>query len=390
MSNKAFYLSVAALLVAVSSFAEQERVIRIQNHLRFGIDDNIYVNETEKESAEVIDVLNISGKMNFSSRTDAVFSYQPEVRYRFDGDPKTLTFHDAYGKLNHALSQRVFMTLSDRFSYKQRNAQAGVVSSTDNNYAENDLMGALDIALNSLSSLKLGAGYEFRTWDDDNYGETLGNNYDTYTGSASVFRELGKATTQGMLGFDYEATEYDGPRGNLDVATFMAGADHIFNPNVTGFGRLGASMVSTDTQIQSDDSTTPYLDVGMDYNPTERTSLNGGVAYSAYRAQNSLYNKQDRTSFSLGLRHDLTAKISLATSLAYIMSAYEGSTATTVGSALLDVDDEYLQLNLRGSYQINRNNFVELGYEFTDRSVGGGALSEYQRNRVDIGWRLRL
>jgi len=390
MRSKSLYLSVVALLMATSAFSEQQRVVRIQNHLRFGIDDNIYLNEAEEDSAEIIDVLNISGKMRFSSRTDAVFSYQPEYRYRFDADPDSVTFHDAYASLNHALSQRAFLIISDRMRYQVRDAQSGSVSLTDANYLNNHLMGSLNITLSSLSSLKLGGGYEFRVWEDDTYGKTKGNNYDAYEASVSVFRQMGKETTKGMVGVDLENTEYEGSRGSVDVSTFMVGADHNFNRNVTGFGRVGASMVSADTDVTSDDSTTPYVSAGLDYNPTERTSFNGNVGYSVYRAQNSFYNTQNRFNLGVGAQHDLTAKISVASSLSYVMSAYDGSVYTSFGTIGLDVEDEWIQWNIRGSYQINRNNFVELGYEFTDRAIDKGVLSEFSRNRVDIGWRLRL
>lgn len=390
MTNRLFYLSLATLMLAANGFSEQERVIRVQNHLRFGFDDNLYLNEAEEESAEVMDILNISGKLNFSSRTDAVFSYQPEVRYRFDGDPKTITFHDAYGRLNHALSQRAFLTISDRMRYQIRDAQDGAVTQTDANYLNNDLMGALDFSLSSITQLKLGGGYEFRTWDDDNYGETLGNNYDQYKASVSVFRELQRDVTRGMFGVDYLNNEYEGSRGSLDYVTLMAGADHNFNPYMTGFGRLGASMSSVDNAGGSEDSTTPYLDAGIDYNPTKRTSFNANAGYSIYRSQNSLYNSQERFNLGVGVRHDITAKISIASSLSYIMSTYDGSVSINGATFGLDSEDEFLKWNVRGSYQVNRNNFIELGYEFTDRTVDTGVLPEWQRNRFDIGWRLRL
>jgi hypothetical protein len=383
---------ITALAVTMSAGAAKENVIRIQNNLRFGYDDNVYLNNDEVDSVEIIEVLNISGKAEFSSRSDAVFSYQPEVRYRPDVDPEFATYHDAYLKLNHAFSQRVFLTVSDRLRYQQRDSQSGVVSTTDQNYLENDLMGSLSFTVNQVSSLTLGGGYEFRTWDDDNYGEVRGNNYDKYDTSLSYFRELGKDTTKGMLGVDYTLLDYDGTRGGADSVTLMTGADTIFNPNLNGFGRIGASMSSIDTAAGSEDQTTPYLDAGIEYNPSERTSLNGNIGYSIYQSDNSLYNAQDRASLGLGFRHDITAKINVAGTVSYIMSQYDGTLRTALGPIGIDADDDWLQFNIRGTYQINRNNFAEIGYSFTDRSVSSsaGGLSEYSRNRFDIGWRLRL
>jgi opacity protein-like surface antigen len=390
MIKKTICLSIAALMVAVSGFAELDRDIRIQNVLRVGYDDNIYQDAAGEESAEIVDALNISGKLNFSTRSDAVFSYQPEVRYRFDGDPKTITLQDAYARFNHALSPRVFLVVSDRFRYQLKDAQSGAVSRTDANYMENNLMGSLDLSVSEESQIKLGGGYEFRIWDDDFYGETLGNNYDQYSASISGFRAFNQEMTQGMLGADYTDVEYDSSRGSLDYITVMTGVDHVFNPNMTGFGRVGASFGSIDSATGSEDNTTPYLDTGIDYNVSERTSFNGGVGYMIARAENSIYNAQDQLQLSLGVRHDLTAKINVASTLAYTMSWYDSTYAINGAWVGLDVEDAYIQWTVRGSYQINRNNFVEIGYEFTDRSINNGGMTEWDRNRVDLGWRLRL
>ena len=389
MSKKLVCLSVAAAMVSGVSFAGQDDVVKVQNFLRVGYDDNVWLQENAQDSAEIIDVLNVSGTLDFSSRSHMVFSYQPELRYRFDADPKTVTYHDAYARFNHAVSQRVFLTLSDRLRYQQREAQDGSVITTDANYLENDLMASGDITLDQKSSLKLGAGYEFRLWDDDTYGEDYGNNFDHYTLNASYFRVMSQETTSGMLGVNYQTYDYDGDRGSLDYATFMAGADHAINANMTGFGRVGASVSSVDTTAGSEDSVSPYVDAGLDYTPSEATSFNGSLSYSVSPSANSYFNSQDRLRIGVGVRHDLTSKISLSSSLSYIMGWYGFDYYTGYGTASGDVEDTWMQFSLRGSYQVNRNNFVELGYEFSDRSADT-LLPEYDRNRIDLGWRLRL
>lgn len=389
-------MSVLVAAVASSAMAQQEHVIRVQNNVRVGYDDNVYLNANEVESAFITDILNISGKLNFSGRTDAVFSYQPEVRYLFDGEPSTSTYHDLYGQLNHALSTQVFMTLSDRARYQMRDAQDGQVSQTDANYFENDLKGALDITVSELYNVKLGGGYQMRLWDDDNYGEwnsitmSGGNNFDEYDASASVIRDLNDSLTKAMVGVDYSNLEYDGGRGGYDAVVVMGGADHIFSQYMTGFGRVGATMASVDNMSGSEDTTSPYFNVGMDYNPTDKTSFNTSAGYSIYRSQNSFYNSQDRLNVGVGVSHDLTSKISIASSLSYFMGWYDSTVAINGAATGLDVQDSTVQWSVRGSYQINRNNFVELGYQFTDRSIDAGLVTDYQRNRVDLGWRLRL
>ncbi|MBN2786554.1 MAG: outer membrane beta-barrel protein [Pontiellaceae bacterium] len=387
MSKKTVCLSAVAAMVSLSAFAEQESDVRILNLVRVGYDDNIYQTGNAQDTAEIMEMVNISGTVNFSGRSDAVFSYQPEVRYRFDGDPKGVSYQNAYGRFNHAVSERVYLTLSDRLRYQMRDGQDGLVSTTDQSYLNNDLMAAADIMLSPKGKLKLGAGYELRRWDDDNYGKTLGNNYDHYTVDASLVRVMNQAATSGMVGVNYQTYEYDGSRGSLDFVSLMAGADHTFSANMSGFGRVGATMSTVDTVTGSEDSATPYLDAGVDYSPSEDTGFNASVGYSVANAQNSFFNSQEKLRFGVGVRHDLTSKVSLSSSLAYIMGWYDSDYAASVG--VVDVEDQYMLLSVRGSYQINRNNFIELGYEYSDRSADA-LLTEFDRNRVDLGWRLRL
>ncbi|MCF7817587.1 MAG: outer membrane beta-barrel protein [Kiritimatiellales bacterium] len=391
MNKGKFYILGALSLVALTSFAAQERSLRVQNSLRVGYDDNVYQSNDNKQGTGFIsDILNISGKLTFSSRTDMLLYWQPEVRNRFDADPELVSYHDLYARFNHAVSQRTFLQVSDRFRYQDKDGQSD--SAGSQTYMENDLAGALDITVNSLSQVKLGGGYEFRTWDSSSYGSgTLNNDYTRSIADVSYIRELRPNTTQGVLGMNYVDQEYDGSRGGYKSTSLFAGADHNFNPNVTGNARLGYSLNSVDGATSTDTST-PYMMAGLDFNPTARTSINGTMGYSIYRTENSVYNAQDRFNIGVGVRHDLTGKISVSSALEYIYSLYNGDYASGVNYALNpgDANEDYLKFNLRGSYQINRNNFVDIGYEFSTRSSDSPYLTEYDRNRIDIGWRLRL
>ena len=109
-----------------------------------------------------------------------------------------------------------------------------------------------------------------------------------------------------------------------------------------------------------------------------------------YRSENSIYNAQDRFNFGLGVRHDLTGKISLSSTLGYTYSFYDGSYSAFAGAP--DAKDNFLTFNLRGSYQINRNNFIDAGYQYSTRDADqiGFVINDWDRNVIDIGWRLRL
>jgi hypothetical protein len=403
--QKLFTLGVLCLGSA-TVFAAKERVIKVQNHVRVGYDDNVYASENrEEDSAFITDIVNISAKINFSSRTDMLLYYQPEVRYWLDvsGDD-VVTYQDLYGRLNHAISQRTFLMISDRFRYQQNDGQASDNRSVDNTFYENDLMGAVDYTINSVSQVKVGAGYKFRVWEDDQYGEWQrnaaslqaagGNNYGQFTLDGSYIRDLNPNKTKGLLGARLFDLEYDGQRGGYSAVTVYGGLDQNFSPNLTGFARGGFTSSTVEKYLRSDeDSTTPYAETGLEYNPSARTSLNGTLGYTIANSDNSGYNASKQFSMGFGVRQDLTAKISLASTLKFNFNQYDSEFSSGTQGFLAQLPDEeevYINWNLRASYQINRNNFLEAGYSYADRSVDKGVLSEYTRNRVDFGWRLRL
>jgi hypothetical protein len=393
MSKKTFYVLMAVSMVCIPVFSAQERVVKVQNSVRFGYDDNIYQDDTDEESAFITDILNITGKFNISGRTDAVLFWQPEVRYRFDGDPETVSYQDLYASLNHAMSQRTFLTISDRLRYQMKDGRSGNVSQDDQNYLENELNAAVDFDLDEVSLIKVGGGYTLRRWDDDFYGEDLGNDFDRFLVNGSYIRRLNQNKTAGVLSVSYVDQQYDGSRDGYQATTLNGGVDQTFNPNLSGFGRVGASFSSVDNASGSSDNTSPYLDAGLTYKPSERTSIDGSVGYSIYYSENSIYNAQDEFNARLGVRHDLTSKIGIASSIAYIFSMYDSDYAyrETFFVSPGDGEEHFVRFNIRATYQINRNNFVEAGYEYNHRDTDSDFLpDDYDRNVVDIGWRLRL
>ena len=404
MTKRSLQVLIALSLISVSSFAAKESVIRFQNHVRVGYDDNIYQTNDKTDSMFITDIVNLSAKLNFSSRTDALMYWEPEFQYRFDADPEVVMYQNLYVRLNHALSQRAFLTLSDRFRYQQKEGQAGVgLDQTNQNYYENNLSGSIDYTLSDIHFLKVGAAYKFRLWDDSSYGEwtpptapgltgTGGNDFNEITADASYYRQLNPNKTKIVGGINYSDLAFDGGRGGYNSMTLLAGVDQNFNPQVTGFGRVGYSFSTIDQYDGSEDSSSPYLRAGLEVNPSARTSVTTSLGYSMSRSENSFYNAQDRLNLGLGVRRDLTAKISLSGSFAYIYSDYDGSYSAVGGVATPDAKDTYVTLGLRCAYQVNRNNFLEAGYLFRTRNVSGTSSSQrdWDGNRIDCAWRLRL
>jgi hypothetical protein len=91
--------------------------------------------------------------------------------------------------------------------------------------------------------------------------------------------------------------------------------------------------------------------------------------------------------------HDLTGKITLHSSLSYTYSVYDADYASGNPDEPTPDDnwDAYISFDLRASYQINRNNFVDIGFNSGRRDTDDGALlNQFSRSKFDIGWRVRL
>ena len=125
MNKRLCYFVVAGTLIAVQGFAAKEKVVRFTNHVRVGYDDNVDSNAANTETGYLTNISQLTGKFVFSSRSELLLFWQPEFRYRFDADPNKVTYQDVYARLDHAISQRVFMTLSDRLTYQARDGKTG-------------------------------------------------------------------------------------------------------------------------------------------------------------------------------------------------------------------------------------------------------------------------
>ena len=380
--SKKLLFSAVVISVAVSAYAQKETLYTVENLIRVGYDDNTRFNDQDKDASVTIsDTLNLGVSVRFSAATQLDADYQGTYTSLPDSDPDDVQSHQAYVKFDHEFSENMGITVSDSFIYSQRDGQSG--ANANANYIDNALRTALKMGVDDLTELRIGGGYVLRKWDNDAYGKTAGNNYDQYVANMSVFRVL-KEETQGMLGVDYSTTEYDGSRGSMDIVSLMTGIEHSFNQSVNAYGRAGASFIDAEKVVDGS-SMSPYLSAGLTYAASDKTSVNGSVGYTSRAANNSFYNVQEMTSLSLGVKHQLS-KIALSSGLSYNMSTYKSDYARLAGTG--DADDNFLSLSVRGSYELTKNNFIELGYVYSNRDTDVG--SDYERNQVDLGWRWKM
>ena len=365
------------------------------NYIRFGYDDNIYQEtNNEEESSYISDILNLSGKVQFSNRAELLLYWQPEIRYRFEAEEKALFLQDLYVKYINAINQSSKIQITDRYRYSELDAnQSGDNASKE--YAENDLKGSYNNQLNERNSINLSAGFTTRRNENDSSVYRQTRDFDRYNLSGIISRNLDRDKRTVSLGYIFSEHEIENNAGGIESGTLFLGYDRIFNPQLLGSIQLGY----TDAEIEqkngssnlsvTSDSSNPYFEIGFNYDLSERTSVSSSFNHSLRYSTTSTYNAEERSDWLIALSHDLTAKINLNVSFSYVKADYESDFLREITTTPGD-EDESTILNIRADYQINRNHFVELGYQGRSRNTEVLADGDYDRNRIYFGWKLQL
>ena len=365
------------------------------NYIRFGYDDNIYQEtNNEEESSYISDILNLSGKVQFSNRAELLLYWQPEIRYRFEAEEKALFLQDLYAKYINAINQSSKIQITDRYRYSELDAnQSGDNASKE--YAENDLKGSYNNQLNERNSINLSAGFTTRRNENDSSVYSQTRDFDRYNLSGIISRNLDRDKRTVSLGYIFSEHEIENNAGGIESGTLFLGYDRIFNPQLLGSIQLGY----TDAEIEqkngnsnlsvTSDSSNPYFEIGFNYDLSERTSVSSSFNHSLRYSTTSTYNAEERSDWLIALSHDLTAKINLNVSFSYVKADYESDFLREITTTPGD-EDESTILNIRADYQINRNHFVELGYQGRSRNTEVLADGDYDRNRIYFGWKLQL
>lgn len=389
--KKIIYAYVIALFVISSGVAADSQKFSFSNYVRAGFDDNVYQSgNDELSSGYISDILNLSGKLMFSDRSDLLLYWQPEVRYRFETEDKTLVLQDFYASYQNALSQSTVLNISDRYRYSELDYN----QSTDNNnssessteYGENNLNGTVVQQLNERNNLNVGASLTNRRNDNDSSDAIRTRDFDRFGLSGLVSRNLDKDKQSISLGYQYSNHEVANNGGGVESGTLFVGYDRIFTPRFISTLQLGY----TDAEIEqanssrTSDSSNPFFELGFNYDVSERTRLNSNFTHSLRYTTLTAYNAEKRSDFLLSLKHDLTAKVNLAISVSYILSDYEFNRLGNDESA----EDRSTIFNFRSEYRINRNHFVEVGYQ--GRLRDSEISADYERNRIYLGWKLQL
>ena len=399
MKSIYLFLSVclfAWMLPGDAFSSEGPRSFQIHNRLSVEYDDN--VRETDRDQDDSIKIINefeFLVALNLEN-THGSFRYKPQITWWDDREEDSVDIHhflDAV--LNHQFTPRLGIDLRNNLRYAQlpEAVDDGVMLRQRSDYLYNAIIGNLTYVLTPVSQLEGGARYNLIRYEDSDAASR--EDYDIYI-LGLTYRHSLVPETSVSGDVRWETIEYDSEfKRDSDLYQIGMGVEHIFSPNLQGNARAGYHYRDyADAALSSDSA--PYFDVNTTYLPSPATRLTLGFGYSFVEADIFPYANQERFRALLGVAHDVTPRVTINVSGQYIYAKYDAADALPVALEELDIRDfelddgteTVMRLSTRVSYQLNRSNWLEAGWSFSD--MDSDLRRDFSRNRFNVGWTTRL
>jgi opacity protein-like surface antigen len=412
---------VAAGLVAGGAAwaAEGQSPFHVENTLRVGYDDNVtYVDRNSAN--EVKDSFYITEEISLS--LDHVYDsgflgirYRPSLTWYEElyEDDHTDWSHVLDATWSQQLSRRLTLSLQDMLYFYDRADVVdadGALRQPNYSYFYNSAVASLNVMLTPKARISGTGRYQVMQYDDDVI--SLRDDFDIMAAGLSFGLQVGKSATVFVDGA-YEDISYDNalaqsseavytpgytgaaitqvPDRSAQMYSIGLGLENTFSPNLMGRIRAGYSAKDMDGANVADDDS-PYGELSLTIAPAPTTRLTLGAGYSMYQSGLTTYANQQRTTLTANLAHDLTAKITLSLIGQYYMSDYDSESSVELvdEASVEDGSESAITAGARVSYAVTRNNFVDVGYTYTLFDSDFAGRGEIERNRVDVGWRIRM
>ena len=388
-------LLICVLVLPVSAMArEGARNWEIVNRIRLEYDDNIRQQERDTTSSFKI-IEEIQFHVNFNLENTFVgLRYRPSfVWWENRSEDSTDLFHNLDFILNHEFTPRLSLSIKDTFRYAEQPEliERGDVVRQDSDFIFNTLSGALSYKMFPQTSLEASGRYDLLRYDDDAVAER--QDFDLYAAGLTLGHQIMPETrVAGEIRF--ETIDYDSDEFRRDADTYQAGGsvEHTFNPGLLGNLRAGMQYKDFDADDISSD-TSPFVSGSLTYLPSPSTRMTLGAGFTHFEADVFPYANQERSRAFASISHDLTARVTLNVAGTYTYAKYREDEVPAEARERLDIvegdgTEEIIQLSTRISYQINRKNWLEAGWQYVD--LDSDVRNDYDRNRFHVGWRTRL
>lgn len=382
-------LTGALLAGSAFSASETAQSFQVKNRFRVGWDNNVY--ETEKDtqdSFKIIEELEFLLNLDLE-QTFIGARYRPTFMYWTDRDPDDTDFqHEADLVFSHNFTPRLSLNLKEtlRIAELPELMDRGNLARQKSDYTYNLLDGVFGYRMSDATRVELGGRYTILRYDEKPFSDT--DDYDIYAVGATLRHQLQPETAL-SVDLRYEQTEYRVLDERSSDSIFGGvGLEQIFSPNLVGSIRGGIQQKSFDDSHIGDESS-PFGDISLTYLPSPKTRITGGLGYSLFEADVYPFASQDRLLSYVSLSHDLTARVQLFLAGSYQKSKYHSDQALNDPELVgIDGEEDVVQGSARLSYMVNRKNYLEASIQYMD--FASDLRSDFDRTRVELGWRTQL
>ena len=188
--------------------------------------------------------------------------------------------------------------------------------------------------------------------------------------------------------YRYSAISYEAESRDSESVQIGGSLQTLVGPELKADMRAGFETRDFDA-ANTDSADSPYASAQLTYSPNPSTSLTFGVHSRWLNQVLFPYVNQERTTFFAALSRSVTAKVAVKATAVYAESQYDAQ-ETVQGSTAADGEESTLNLGLITSYQVNRSNWVEVGYKYNELDSDVRSNDGFSRNRVHLGWKTKI
>lgn len=390
---------VAGLLLALAApamAASASSPLHMNNRLRLGYDDNVYQEDDNPSqgsdpdsSMRIVEEIELLMNLNME-RTYLGLRYRPSLLWYQDREPDdTDILHDMDLNFVHTFSPVLSLSINDTLRAGQlpELQDDGYVVRQEDDNVYNSAIGTLSYNLRPETRIDVSGRHIMLAYNED---VNENNNYYSVVGGLTLRQQLASRTTV-MADGRYQTLVYNDSDAehNRDAETLFAGLglEQTFSPQLIGSLRAGVENRMYDDDYY-DDNAQPYGELSMTFLPTPATRITGAASYSIYESDIAEYLSANRTYLSISLAHDFTSKLSFYLSSGFAFNAYDADYALDPGRQ--DGQEDSYLVSARATYRVNRINWIEAGYQYVLFDTDVLDRESYERNRIDVGWKIQL
>ncbi len=339
-------------------------------------DDNVFATEDDKEGDFIFQVLpTITAQSDFS-RHQLRFSAGADVGRYADNTSENYIdyFVTGSGRFDITGESALLSNLSYRQLHEDRgDPDSPATASEPIEFSRTNAELAYQQRFNRVTG-RIGIGAENEDYDDvaSIAGRTLDQD-DRDKWAYSAVGQVGYDLYPGyqpFLRFTYTRTEYDEGtvKPNSDTYEAVVGTTLDLTNLLTGEIFVGYLSRSYDEEQFSNFNGLAY-GLKLDYAVTQLTSISGNIERGVEEGFGIAPNPRDRTTFQIGVDHELLRNVVLSALAEYQMDDYQNT----------DQEEDYYVLQAGATYNINRNLYLRGTYSYTmrDSNQTGG---DYDRN----------